>query len=289
MVADHVAAVLTHWLRRGAAGWRLDAAYAVPPAFWQRVLPPARAEHPDAWFVGGVIHCDYPAYVAASGLDSLTQYELWKAIWSSLNDRNLFELAWALDRHNRFAEAFLPLTFVGNHDVTRLATRLDEPRHLGHALAVLFTVAGTPSVYYGDEQAFRGEKEDRVGGDAAIRPAFPDRPAELAPWGRPVYALHQRLIELRSRHPWLARARSEMLHLRNESAALAVGPRDEGSRVLVLLHLGDEPYRFPLDASGWRLALDGAPGPAEAAEAAEAADGDPLEVPPHGWRVLEVS
>ena len=36
-----------------------------------------------------------------SGLDSITQYELWKAIWSSLNDPNFYELAWALDGTTR--------------------------------------------------------------------------------------------------------------------------------------------------------------------------------------------
>src|SRR4030095_114112 len=34
-VLDHVARVMDHWLGRGASGWRLDAAYAVPPAFWK--------------------------------------------------------------------------------------------------------------------------------------------------------------------------------------------------------------------------------------------------------------
>jgi cyclomaltodextrinase / maltogenic alpha-amylase / neopullulanase len=36
-VADHVVAVMDHWLDRGAAGWRLDAAYAVPRGFWASV------------------------------------------------------------------------------------------------------------------------------------------------------------------------------------------------------------------------------------------------------------
>ena len=43
-----------------------------------------------------MIHGDYPEFVASSGLDSVTQYELWKAIWSGLNDHNLFELGHAL-------------------------------------------------------------------------------------------------------------------------------------------------------------------------------------------------
>ena len=87
---------MTHWLRRGADGWRLDAAYAVPDRFWAQVLPRVREEFPDAWFVGEVIHGDYSARVRQSGFDSVTQYELWKAIWSSINDGNFHELDWAL-------------------------------------------------------------------------------------------------------------------------------------------------------------------------------------------------
>ena len=121
-----------------------------------------------------------------SGVDAVTQYELWKAIWSALNDRNFFELAWALDRHNAFLDAFVPQTFVGNHDVTRLASRLVDPRTIDHALAVLFACGGTPSIYAGDEQAFRGIKENRLGGDDAVRPAFP-RPTRGAVAGGPAH------------------------------------------------------------------------------------------------------
>lgn len=170
--------VMLHWLRRGASAWRLDAAYAVSPAFWTRVLPAVRREFPDVWIMGEVIHGDYPAIVRQSGMDSLTQYELWKAIWSSLESANFYELDWSLKRHNEFLESFAPQTFVGNHDVTRIASRVGDAG-ASLAMTVLFTVGGVPSIYYGDEQAFRGVKEDRMGGDDAVRPAFPASPDDL--------------------------------------------------------------------------------------------------------------
>jgi cyclomaltodextrinase / maltogenic alpha-amylase / neopullulanase len=273
-VLGYVIEVMNHWLGRGAGGWRLDAAYAVPAGFWSKALPPVREQHPGAWFLGEMIHGDYVAYAAESGLDSITQYELWKAIWSSLNDRNFFELDHALGRHNNFLDGVLPQTFAGNHDVTRLATALNDERHLGHALAVLFCVGGVPSVYYGDEQGFRGLKEHRAGGDDEIRPAFPASPAELAPDGWPAYRLHQRLIGFRRRHPWLVRARTTTEHLTSEAIALRARGAGEGEQLLLLLNSGDSPHEFGVGTDGLAVM-----------ESSDAL-GNPLVVPAHGWTIL---
>jgi cyclomaltodextrinase / maltogenic alpha-amylase / neopullulanase len=251
-VEDLVADVMVHWLDRGASGWRLDAAYAVPPRFWARVLPRVRAKHPEAYLVGEVIHGDLLGFVKDSGVDAVTQYELWKAIWSALNDRNFFELAWALDRHNAFLDVFVPQTFVGNHDVTRLASRLKDPRAIDHALAVLFACGGTPSIYAGDEQGFRGVKENRLGGDDDVRPAFPDRPEALSPAGAPIFRRHQQLIGMRRRHAWLNRAKTRVLNLANETFAFEAFAGSE--RLVVALNLGKE---ATLPAPGMRAILFG--------------------------------
>jgi cyclomaltodextrinase len=275
-VVDYVVEVMCHWLERGADGWRLDAAYAVPASFWAAVLPRVRERYPQAYLVGEVIHGDYAGYVTESGLDAVTQYELWKAIWSSLNDVNLHELAWAMSRHDEFLETFVPLTFVGNHDVTRLASKLVDERHLAHALVVLLTVGGTPSIYAGDEQAFRGVKEDRPGGDDAVRPAFPGSPEELAPSGRAVFDLHRSLIGLRRRHPWLHRAQTRVDHVAN--GQLVYTSHADGGSLCVALNLVDEVATVP--APGAAAVLVGSAhldhGPA----------GTRLVLPPHGWAVL---
>ena len=209
-VADLVTEVMLHWLRRGIAGWRLDAAYSVPVDFWATVIGRVRQEFPDAVFIGEVIHGDYPAIVSQGGLDTVTQYELWKAIWSSIHDANFWELAWALERHQQFSEVFVPQTFVGNHDVDRIASLVGDAGAV-LAAAVLFTVPGAPSIYYGDEQGFRGRKGEGWEADAELRPALPDNPEQLAELGKWLFRVHQDLIGLRRRNPWLTRGRLEVV------------------------------------------------------------------------------
>jgi cyclomaltodextrinase / maltogenic alpha-amylase / neopullulanase len=278
-VVDYTADVMTHWLRRGADSWRLDASYAVPQQFWAAVLPRVRELQPDAWFVGELIHGDYSAAVREARFDSVTQYELWKAIWSSLNDGNFYELDWALQRHNAFVESFVPLTFIGNHDVTRIASRLQRPDHLAHALVILMTVGGIPSIYAGDELGYHGVKEQRFGGDDAVRPEFGSPPAQLDARGVQVWTLHQHLIGLRRRHPWLHAASTAALRLDNRHYVYRTRCGDEA--LIVALNVDDTPLHVVLAELGVGqarvVAASGAP-PEEVA--------DTVWVEPHGWRIL---
>jgi glycosidase len=170
----------------------------------------------------------------------------------------------------------VPQTFIGNHDVTRIASQLADECHLAHALVILMTCAGLPSIYAGDEQAFRGIKEHRAGGDDAIRPAFPATPAELAPFGWPVYRLHQELIGLRRRHPWLHQARSRAVELRNTDFLFEAF--HEERRLWVALNLADAPVVRKIPAAVEKLAGD----------IALRRNGATTEItlPPHGWAIL---
>ena len=217
-VREWAIAVGRHWLDRGGDGWRFDVAYSIPRPFLAELTGALKASHPEAFLFGEMIAGDFAGMVESTSLDSATAYELFKAIWSSLNDANMWELAWALQRHAELAAHFPPVTFVGNHDVTRIASQLRDPRHLELALAVLFTVPGVPCVYYGDELGWTGEKTTGVGGDDAIRPPLPAETGQP-----PQIEQHRRWIGFRRAHPELTEAPLEVLHKTNGAISYRVG------------------------------------------------------------------
>jgi cyclomaltodextrinase len=117
---------------------------------------------------------------------------------------------------------------------------------------VLFTVPGVPCVYYGDELAWRGVKEDRAGGDDAVRPPLPatgyPQDAEQAA----LLDLHRRLVALRRERPELTRAVIDVVDIANRRLTYTVTA--DGSPVFVTIDVDvDDPAPPP----GWDVLLSG--------------------------------
>ena len=279
-VARTVTDVLIHWADRGADAWRLDAAYSVPSEFWATVLPPLRERHPDVYVVGEVLHGDYAAAVRDGGLDSVTQYELWQGVWHALAEVNLFELelgaaaARRVPRRLRAADLRRqPRRHAHRQPDRRRApprprdrAALHARRHAVGLLRRRVRVAG--------RQGGAGRRRRRRAS------AFPSTPAEVPGAGVPdalpeVLALHQELIGVRRRHPWLHTARSRTVSVANESLVLEVTGVGAGQALVVALNLGDDELRVADPApGGWLAGRDAG------------LDGDVLSVGPHGWAVV---
>ena len=226
----------------GIDGLRLDVAYLLNRDFMRALRRFADGKKPEFFLAGEVIHGNYNELIAPDMLDSCTNYECFKGIYSALNSMNLFEIAHSLK--NRFGEepwcmyrGLHLLNFVDNHDVTRIASVLQNKAHLIPAYGILFAMPGIPCIYYGSEWGIAGRKED---GDDALRPFV-------------------------AKNEWNALcdfiAKAARVH--RESRALTYGSfrdvlitnkqfiferKTEGERILVMINADSEPYTAHFDA-----------------------------------------
>ncbi|HAF48860.1 MAG TPA: alpha-amylase, partial [Anaerolineaceae bacterium] len=131
----------------GIDGLRLDAADCIDLNFLSALNRFTKSLNPQFWLMGEVVHGDYCQWVNAETLDSVTNYEAYKGLYSSLNDANYFEIAYGLNRqfgdHGVYQDKVL-YNFVDNHDVDRVASKLKHPAHLFPLYLLLFTMPGIP-------------------------------------------------------------------------------------------------------------------------------------------------
>ena len=174
-VIRHILDSVDTWIREfDIDGLRLDVAYCLDHDFVRRLRGFTDSKKVDFYLLGEMLHGDYNQMVNDGMLHSATNYECYKGLYSSFNSMNMFEIVhsllrqfgpenWTLYRGKHM------LSFVDNHDVTRVASILTNEKHLPLIYALCFGMPGIPCVYYGSEW---GTKADKGQGDPALRACF---------------------------------------------------------------------------------------------------------------------
>ena len=185
-VVDHQFEAIRSWVDQyDIDGLRLDVAYCLPQDYLRKLHSFTQSLKPDFVLMGETLHGDYNQWMAPDMCYSVTNYECYKGLWSSFNSMNLFEIGHSLARQfgpepwTLYKGAHL-LSFLDNHDVSRIATQLNDKNHLYPAYALMFGMPGVPSIYYGSEWGLEGDKKN---GDPSLRPTL-DHPehTELTDW-----------------------------------------------------------------------------------------------------------
>ena len=124
------------------------------------------------------------------------------------------------------------LCFVDNHDVTRIASLLQNPAHLPLIYTLLFTMPGIPCIYYGSEWGAHGEKQP--GSDEALRPCFD------APQSSAQTAHLAALAKIHHESPAILYGDFSQLHLTNRQ--LVWQRRCESETVWIAVNADEAPY-----------------------------------------------
>lgn len=215
-------------------GLRLDAADCVDFDFFRTLKGFVKARDPEFWLMGEIIHGDYARWANPEMLDSVTNYECWKGLWSSHNDKNYFEIAHSLNRQfgpGGIYQNLILYNFADNHDVDRLASKLNDPAHLENVYTLLYTMPGIPSLYYGSEWAIPGARSKTS--DVVLRPHLELK--EMMELDQSLCAHLAKLAAIRSAFPALRLGRYENVVIKNQQ--LVFRRSTDSQRVYVVLNL----------------------------------------------------
>lgn len=271
-VREHIFASIAGWVEEfGVDGLRLDVAYCLDGDFLRELNRFCKGLKGDFFLYGEILGGDYRRILNPEMMDSCTNYECWKGLWSSFNDKNLFEIDHSLKR--MFSEDPYALyrgshlfSFADNHDVSRLSSNLKEEGDLPLCYAVLFAMPGIPCIYYGSEWGAGGDKRE---GDDALRPCFD------APMENELTADLARMIRARRESPALCYGGYRTVAVTNRQ--LVFLREYEGERVLLGVNLDEAPFA---------VRLSGLTGPAtELLTGARCTLSDQQELPPRSARL----
>lgn len=246
-VRDYICDVVRFWVEEfDIDGIRLDAADVMDFDYMKALRNVANEVKSDFWLMGEVIHGDYSRWANEGTLHSVTNYMLHKALYSGHNDHNYFEIAHTIKYVNNMVGDRLKLySFVDNHDVERIYTKLTNKAHFAPVHIMLYTLPGIPSLYYGSEFGIEGRKERFS--DDSLRPALNIKDFENAVETNPCTKLIAALGKIRQNTASLCYGDYKELLLQTEHFAYA--RTLDGKSVIVTVNNADNEVSMNLEAS----------------------------------------
>ena len=223
-VRNYLLDVVRFWIDEfDIDGIRLDCADCLHFDFMKELRRTTAEKKEDFWLMGEVIHGDYARWVNDEMLHSVTNYELWKGLYSGHNDHNYFEIAHTIrrqfDANGGIYRGCRLYSFVDNHDVDRIVCKLNEKGFLQSVYTLLYTLPGIPSVYYGSEWGVEGRKEGAS--DDALRPCLDLAGLEKNPPVPELPELIRKLGQIHAREKALTDGAYRELLLTNRQYAFA--------------------------------------------------------------------
>lgn len=255
-VRDHLFHAIRSWVQDFEIdGLRLDVADCLDPQFMRELSTFCHSLDPNFWLMGEVVHGDYNHWANPAMLDSVTNYEAYKGLYSSLADKNYFEIAHTLKRQFGQGGVYRDLTlynFADNHDVNRVASSLKNQQHLYPLYCLLFTMPGAPSIYYGSEWGLEGARTPSD--DRPLRPTLSlNRLREASPQPELPAAL-ARLASIRLDTSALRHGDYTEIFVASEQFAFSRNTPDESIIVLLNAAPTDSPFDIPVSLpNGTRL------------------------------------
>lgn len=246
-VCNYLMDVINFWIEEfDIDGIRFDAADCVDFDFFKRVRSFCKSKKHDFWLMGEIIHGDYTRWANPEMLDSVTNYECYKGIHSSHNDKNYFEIDYSINRQKGNGGIYKDIhlyNFLDNHDVNRIISTLKNKEHILNCYTLLYTMPGIPSIYYGSEYGIAGVKENNS--DDNLRPNLDIR--KMPKTNSEIYNHLVKLGEIHKTYHALSSGSYQTITIRNQQ--MLFKRESDGQVVYIALNLEDKEFEFSFNTN----------------------------------------
>lgn len=244
--------VVQYWIEEADIdGWRLDTVNYLEPGFVRAVRSAARAVKEEAYVMGEVMG-PAASWFKSGTLDGVMNYELYEMLLeffvkNECYAREFRSRLYFLRRSYPDWANFANYNLLSSHDRPRLMTLCEGEEDLFKmAYFFLFTLPGTPTIYYGDEIGMEG------GDDPDCRRPFP--------WSQDRYKedlldYFRSLIRVRKEEPALRRG--DFRELSADNSVFSYTRTDESTDVIGAVNSANETQSHRVEVKG----LDGSTDP----------------------------
>ncbi|WP_232548329.1 alpha-amylase family glycosyl hydrolase [Propioniciclava soli] len=313
-VVDGMSDIYASWIGFGVDGFRIDTVKHVNLEFWQqfgpRMADAARTAGNDDFFMFAEVYDTDPAakarFTTTGSLPAALDFGFQAAALSFAQGRAPADMAelWEADDFYTDADsnAYANPTFLGNHDMGRLASLLrgrasgpdDLLARVELAHDLMFWSRGQPVVYYGDEQGLAGSGGDKDARQDLFATAVAQYADEEVVGGtpgaqdrydpaHPLYAHIAALAELRERYPPLADGAQIPRHAGTSAGILAFSRIDAAAGVEYVVALNNSERAQDVTVDTWSTGVAFSPLYGSDAVASAGPDGQlTVTVPPLG-------
>lgn len=211
-IREYVTKIVDFWLGLGVDGFRMDVGQALPLKFVEELKRKLEVRKRNALLLGEAT--SDPTYLeellATGRYDSLMNYEFMRDVLMIL--KGIADLDYFINSSMSRYSVLSPLkslslyNLLGSHDTPRIKTLVGDPLKLEVAYTLLFSLVGSPSIYYGDEVGMVG------GGDPDNRRGMI---WDEGGWDRELLKLIKDLIRMRKICPLMRKGLMSMSRAEN--------------------------------------------------------------------------
>ena len=163
-VKEHLMQAASHWLERGASGWRLDVPNEIEHWFWKEFRQVVKKTKNDAYIVGEIWQ-NGSEWLQGDEFDAVMNYRFRDGCIEffakqKISSEEFVKIVGSQLFDYKMQSNFAALNLLSSHDTARFLTvAKNDVRRVRMAIAFQFCYIGAPSVYYGEEIGMEGEKD----------------------------------------------------------------------------------------------------------------------------------